>query len=131
MAEEFEQEAKKAKGDQKIFTKKMPWIVGEEGTLSVLYSDGKSTLRLGISKLSGNGTVQTYMTAQTKAEKIKINDREVIFHDESKSEKNRPKYMAVWYDEKNKYSYSLLGMNGNGLSKEDFLDSLEALVARP
>ena len=131
LAEEFEQEAKKAKGDQKIFTKKMPWIVGEEGTLSVLYSDGKSTLRLGISKLSGNGTVQTYMTAQTKAEKIKMNGREVILHDESKSEKKHLDYMAVWCDEKNKYSYSLLGMNGNGLSKKDFLQALETLVAKP
>ncbi|MBG9793368.1 hypothetical protein ABD76_13040 [Paenibacillus dendritiformis] len=128
LAEEFEQEAKKAKGDQKIFTKKMPWVVGEEGYLSVLYSDGKSSLRLGISKLSGNSTVQTYTTAQTKVEKIKINGREVIIHDESKSEKKHLEYMAVWYDEKKKYSYSLGVDKENKLSKQDFLEALEALI---
>ncbi|MGG3841297.1 hypothetical protein ABEV00_30410 [Paenibacillus thiaminolyticus] len=130
LAEEFEQEAKKAKGDQKIFTKKMPWSVGEEGTLSVVYGDGQSSLRLNVSKLSSTGRVQTYPTDGTKVEIIELNGQEILFHDESKSKKSRLNYMALWYDEKSKYTYTLIENKESKLSKKEFVQALDALVIK-
>ncbi|MFL1673046.1 hypothetical protein [Paenibacillus dendritiformis] len=129
LAEQFEQEANKNKDGRKIFTKPLPWFPGT--AVTIIYSDGQSKLDLYAAKLTGINRVETPVTSDMKVEKIKVNGREVIFRDATASDEIRIKYGAQWYDEKNKYYYSL-GVDKEGkLSKQDFMEALEASVTKP
>lgn len=126
LGEQFEREAKNAKGDKKIFTKPMPW---REGHLNIVYSDRQSSLRLHVDELSDSSTIQTYVLPDSKVEKIKLNGREVLLHDESNSKQTSyNKHKAIWFDEQNKYYYMLTDEKDSKLSNKEFVHALEALV---
>lgn len=103
-----------------LFIEPFSWSSALGGT--IYYINNKQE-RLVLNMINGKGLSMS-QPKEAEAEKVTMKDQEVIYiwdHD-------KQSHTAGWMDEKNKMTYSLMGVNKSGLSKKQFLRVVESLV---